>query len=126
MNASLTAVGNLKAASWEEALGVVAAKLQSTAAKDIAAVVGPLADAEVGCRSCRFSMLTNSPVTIRSVLFFFALSLHRFCWFPGPPSSDTAEPAEHGCAARLAAQLRRRTALHRADHRLARQRRSQV
>ena len=39
--------GALKAASWEEALATVAAKLNQHRGADIAAVVGPLADAEV-------------------------------------------------------------------------------
>eukprot|EP00047_Mylnosiga_fluctuans_P003100 m.227498 g.227498 ORF g.227498 m.227498 type:complete len:717 (+) comp11596_c0_seq1:21-2171(+) len=40
------ASGKLQSASWEEALAVVAQKLNSVAGGDIAAVAGPLADAE--------------------------------------------------------------------------------
>ena len=38
--------GNLKACGWQEALNVVAEKLNSTAGSDMAVVAGGLADAE--------------------------------------------------------------------------------
>ena len=43
-------LGALKAATWEEALALVADKMAGLKGAEMAAVVGPLADAEVGKR----------------------------------------------------------------------------